>query len=254
LQSFTLQHPSQLSECNNELSLNSHLHEEVREHYRLLAPHYGSRANRTCEETYLRLVRRFLGKTRSVLEVGTGSNGLIDRLESRLGVGCDLSLDMLRARSARNSARYVVAAGEELPFPDGQFDGLFLINVLEHVASVQAALEEAARVLRPDGMLVAVTPNGNWEFWLDLAERWKLKLPEGPHTFLTPRALRGLVEQQFEVVRHNTLLVFPAGSPAVAALVDKIAFCSSFHRGFFQFVAARKRSAESQHRIVAHSS
>jgi SAM-dependent methyltransferase len=226
------------------VSHNNH-HLEVREHYRLLAPAYGARANQTCEHTYLRWVRKFLERQRRVLEVGGGSSRLIGQLQSRFAVGCDLSVDMLRAHSRGEQFRYVVAAGEDLPFPDAYFDGMFLVNVLEHVASVEAVLEEAARVLRPDGMFVAITPNGNWEFWLDLAERWNLKLPEGPHSFLTPHRLRSLVRRQFEVIQHRTILMLPAGPPALAAFVDRITCCALFHGGFFQVIAAQKREPAS---------
>jgi SAM-dependent methyltransferase len=134
-----------------------------------------------------------------------------------------------------------VAAGETLPFRDAQFDGLFLINVIEHVADLEAVLRECARVLDEDGLWLAITPNGNWEFWLDLAERWSLKIPEGPHTFLTPQRLRLCAQNWFEVLEHRTFLVLPVGPPGLAGFIDSITFCAAFGGGFFQFVVAKKR-------------
>jgi ubiquinone/menaquinone biosynthesis C-methylase UbiE len=186
-------------------------------------------------------VKQFLGTRRSLLEVGSGGDDLLDRLGSPLAVACDLSLDMLRARSGRQVSQCVAAAGETLPFRDARFDGLFLINVLEHVADLEAVLRECARVLQDDGIWLTITPNGNWESMLDLAERWSLKIPEGPHRFLTPRQLRGSVQDWFDVIEHRTFLVMPAGPPGVAAFLDRVTCCNTLGGGFFQLVVAKKR-------------
>jgi SAM-dependent methyltransferase len=190
---------------------------------------------------YFKLLQRFLGSRRSLLEVGSGGNDLLGRLGSSFAVSCDLSFDMLRVRSNSQRSQCVVAAGEALPFRDAQFDGVFLINVLEHVTGLEAVLGECARVLEEDGIWLAVTPNGNWEFWLDLAERWSLKIPEGPHTFLTKQRLRLCVQQWFEVLEHRTFLVLPAGPLCLASFIDNITLCATLGGGFFQFVVAKKR-------------
>lgn len=216
---------------------------QVQDHYRQLAADYGARANQTCERTYCRLVQRFLTGRRRVLELGSGSSDLLDRLGSPLAVACDLSVDMLGMRR-RTETHCVAAAGEKLPFSDGLFDGLFHINMLEHVADVDAVVGECARVLQPEGLWLTVTPNGNWEYWLDLAEKWKLKIPEGPHSFLTTRQLRQAVEGPFEVVEHATFLILPAGPPRLAHWFDRLTFCSALGWGFFQYLAARRKSVQ----------
>jgi ubiquinone/menaquinone biosynthesis C-methylase UbiE len=215
---------------------------EVRDHYRALAPKYGAQANQTCERTYRRLVQRFMGRCDRVLELGSGSTDLLDGLGRPFAVASDLSADMLLARAPAPRVHRLVAAGERLPFPPASFDGLFSINVLEHVADLDATFRECARVLTDGGLWFAVTPNGNWEFWLDLAERWSLKIPEGPHSFLTTRHLLQKASNWFEVVEHRTFLVLPAGPPGLARLLDSVSCCSTLRWGFFQYLVARKRS------------
>jgi hypothetical protein len=83
-------------------------------HYRKLASQYKARANRTCARTHFRLVPEFPGTRRSLLEVGSGADDVLNRLESRLSAACDLSLDMLLARSRPQGLRRVVAAEEML--------------------------------------------------------------------------------------------------------------------------------------------
>jgi len=58
--------------------------------------------------------------------------------------------------SVNPATRRVVGRGEHLPFADGVFDGIWSAFVFRNLDSVQMTLAEAARVLRPGGMLVVV--------------------------------------------------------------------------------------------------
>lgn len=64
---------------------------------------------------------------------------------------------------------------EEAAYPNAAFDVVTLWDVLEHVADVRATLQEAARILKPGGLLVFSVPNpasmearlfgGSWVGW-----------------------------------------------------------------------------------------
>jgi len=103
---------------------------------------------------------------RDVLDVGCGEGWLARRLASAgaRAVGLDPSAAALeRARGddpSDEAVRYVEGAAEALPFADGSFDVVIFFNSLHHVApeSMDAALGEAARVLRGDGRLYVQEP------------------------------------------------------------------------------------------------
>lgn len=59
-----------------------------------------------------------------------------------------------------------VADAHHLPFPDASFDGIFLIDVLHHLADPKQFLAEVARVLRPGGRLAMVEPGITPLSWL----------------------------------------------------------------------------------------
>ena len=63
------------------------------------------------------------------------------------------------ARSRGSSARFVRGDLERLPFAARSFDTVTSFQVIEHLADPRAYLEEIARVLAPDGVLLLSTPN-----------------------------------------------------------------------------------------------
>lgn len=109
-------------------------------------------------------------KPRRVLEVGGGEGELADRIQE-LGVelvGIDQSDGMVAEQRARGiDAR--VGDVQDLPFEDGEFDVAVAAWMLYHVPDLDRGLAELVRVLKPDGVLVAVTNSVE-----HLRELWEL--------------------------------------------------------------------------------
>jgi demethylmenaquinone methyltransferase/2-methoxy-6-polyprenyl-1,4-benzoquinol methylase len=90
---------------------------------------------------------------------GTGRSSLHLRpLVGRL-VLCDFSLPMLRQAQAKGGMELVQARAEELPFLDGAFDRVMVIDALHHFFDQPAAIREFIRVLKPGGRLVIEEPD-----------------------------------------------------------------------------------------------
>jgi SAM-dependent methyltransferase len=91
-----------------------------------------------------------------ILDLGAGA-GRIGRAFCRAGddyVGVDLSMGMLREFAAHEwGARLVQADGARLPFRDGTFDAVLLVQVLSGARAWRGLLSEAMRVLLPCGAL-----------------------------------------------------------------------------------------------------
>lgn len=100
------------------------------------------------------------------LDVGCGA-GFISEELARAGfevTGIDpspVAIDAARSHAVVSGLdiRYVVGAGERLPFADGSFDVAFCCDVLEHVSDVERVVAEIARVLRPGGAFLYDTIN-----------------------------------------------------------------------------------------------
>lgn len=103
-----------------------------------------------------------LERVGNLLDIGTGSGRVLKALAPHVesAVGIDISSDMLTvARSNLASAglgNVMVRHGDmyRLPFADGAFDTVTIDNVLSDARWPERALREAARTLRPGGVLL----------------------------------------------------------------------------------------------------
>ncbi len=97
-----------------------------------------------------------------VLDVGCGTGAFLARLLHRhpdqQAAGVDVSEGMLAAARAKLTShphvRLAHAPAEALPFDDASFDVGVGASAFHYVPTPEAALAEAARVLRPGGRLV----------------------------------------------------------------------------------------------------
>jgi len=108
----------------------------------------------------------------SVADVGCGAGLLAAELMARGASVVGVEPDPVQAEKNRTQSRsglsFVQASAEELPFGQGTIDGVFFFRSLHHVPADQmdAALAEAARVLKPSaGFLCVVEPGTSGNFF-----------------------------------------------------------------------------------------
>jgi len=174
-------------------------------------------------------------RDRDVLDVGCGEGLLVRRLASAGArvVGLDPSAVALerarRAEPSGTSTRFVAGTAEALPFPDTSFDTVVFFNSLHHVPleSMDAALAEAARVLRPNGVLYVQEPLAEGSFFelmvlvedetrvRDAAQEALRRALEGDFVELDRRdVLLSVRHDDFEAFRDRMLTVEPARAAA----------------------------------------
>jgi 2-polyprenyl-6-hydroxyphenyl methylase/3-demethylubiquinone-9 3-methyltransferase len=105
---------------------------------------------------------------RDVLDVGCGAGYLANDLAARghRVTGIDLSADALavaRGHDRTRSVDYVVGDACALPFGDARFDAVCAMDLLEHVTAPDQVIAQAARVVRPGGLVFFHTFNRTWQ-------------------------------------------------------------------------------------------
>jgi SAM-dependent methyltransferase len=94
-----------------------------------------------------------------LLDAGCGSGRTLDDL-ARYGrvSGIDLSTAAIDATRRRGHTDVHLAPVEEIPFPDGTFDVVTCLDVIEHTRDDRATLAELRRVTRPAGLALVTVP------------------------------------------------------------------------------------------------
>ncbi len=132
------------------------------------------------EQALLALLPKRIGR---LLDIGTGTGRLLELLADRcdFALGLDASRDMLALARARLAERAIAAHCTvrqadmyRLPLPDAGFDAVTLQMLLHYAEDPAAALAEAGRVLKPEGLLLVVdlAPHGRAELLSKQAHRW----------------------------------------------------------------------------------
>lgn len=96
-----------------------------------------------------------------VLDLGCAFGFGTRLLEARYDTyGHDLSWEYIqRARRASNRSTFTCGPADDIQYPDAYFDGVLLLDVLEHVPDTESVIREIARILRPGGQLIVSVPN-----------------------------------------------------------------------------------------------
>jgi ubiquinone/menaquinone biosynthesis C-methylase UbiE len=127
------------------------------------------------EQTYwwhlgrLRIIQTYIKKAvgrkknLKILNVGCGTGGTIDMLESFGAVdNVDTSEDALTFMRQKGYANLFKVNDVQLPFEDETYDMVGAFDVLEHIEDENGALKEWRRVLKPGGAVVLTVPAYQW--------------------------------------------------------------------------------------------
>lgn len=122
---------------------------------------YDLRRFRVCAEVIVPLLP---DKQTRILEIGCGTGGLLGLLKVQ-GFehvqGVDPSPACAATAQQLHQVSVTAAKFSSLPFPDGSFDCIILVGVLEHVHALTEAIATVSALLAPGGLLYVVVPDAS---------------------------------------------------------------------------------------------
>ena len=151
----------------------------------------------------LREPHRLAPPPAAVLDLGCG-NGFVVRKMTRMGYevyGCDIIPSLIRYHQEHTpEASFALCVpGEELPYEADRFDCIVCSEVIEHVYDVKGFLQELARCLKTNGVLLLTTPyHGILKLLLvTLSRNFERHFnPAGDHIrFFSPRSLADSLQE-----------------------------------------------------------
>lgn len=137
-----------------------------------------------------------------LLDVGAGANTLVKRYGN--GVGVDV-FDW-------GGGALVVEDSSKLPFPDKEFDTVTFLACLNHIPYREAALREAHRLLRDDGLLLITMINpvlgyiGHKIFWWYSEDKVRGMQPGEVDGLWSSELTELCGRAGFDVVEHKTFV------------------------------------------------
>lgn len=145
------------------------------------------------------IASEWIEKDDVLLDIGCNDGLFLSRAAPRCrsAWGIDIDQELLRrASTSYPNIGFRYASADRLPFPDGSFSVISMLDVLEHLPDAKAALREVDRVLRPGGRLIISVPHKGTFGFVD-AQRSSL--------FAAGR--RTLLGKRDEVLEHRHFLL-----------------------------------------------
>ncbi|MGM0673448.1 MAG: class I SAM-dependent methyltransferase [Spirochaetota bacterium] len=147
-----------------------------------------------------------LNGARRFLDVGCATGMLLEHMKDRGWnvQGVEICEPAARYGIDHRGVAIKVATLEESTLTAGSFDVVHLSHLIEHVPDPRLFLEEAARVTKPGGYLVLVTPDLSGFQARLFGRRWRSAIADHLHLF-SYRIIRTLLaDAGFEVVKKRS--------------------------------------------------
>ncbi|MBT3392006.1 MAG: class I SAM-dependent methyltransferase [Chloroflexi bacterium] len=129
------------------------------DHFSILAPVYEKFIQPKPPEYLWELAK--LPTSGALLDAGGGTGRVAQFMSAKASqvVVADLSFDMLRQAKQKDRLLATCSHSERLPFADGYFERIIMIDALHHVCDQEETARELWRVLAPGGYLVIEEPD-----------------------------------------------------------------------------------------------
>ncbi len=178
-----------------------------------------------------RIARYHVAPGSRVIEIGCGAGDLLAALQPSVGVGIDLSPEMVRcARDKYPHLRFEALAAEKADFKGEQFDYIILSDLLPFTFDILALFERLRPLCHARTRLIINMHSRLWQPILSVAEWLGMKYRQPTLNWVTVEDVSNLLQLAgFEVVQTDSRILLPKRIP----LLNR--FCNSVLAPFKPF-------------------
>ncbi len=198
------------------------------------------------ETNYLGLLNRPVG---SVLEVGCGSGDRLALLQKKgwTVLGQDIDPKAAQYAASKHQLKIFSMPVDELPIEPKSMDAIVLSHVIEHVHEPQLMIQQILKYLKPNGVIVLITPNSNsiirklfGRFWIHTEHpRHLILFNKKNFSSIVPDSLKNYVSVETTPgnAQFTALYSFEIWLRGFYNLQNKTYFISNIVAGFLQLLA-----------------
>jgi SAM-dependent methyltransferase len=175
---------------------------------------------------YHKLMRRYyqflVPSGMRILELGCGHGDMLASLKPSIGVGIDLSGEMLRIAIKKHPGlKFIQADAHELPIKE-KFDVIILSDLVNDLWDVQSIFEELRHFAHPQTRLIINFFNNLWRIPLSIAKRMGLGFDTLEQNWFSPHDINNLLEiSGFDVINSRSVILFPFQIPILSCLANR---------------------------------
>jgi ubiquinone/menaquinone biosynthesis C-methylase UbiE len=187
--------------------MDAKLKGEVKRHFEKIAPKYDvyKSRNKFYYNRLSKVLKELINPNSTVLDIGCGTGTLLASINPKLGVGVDISRNMIRIAKQkyrdRKNLSFVEGDAEFLPL-NKKFDYIVMIDLIEHLDDVFNTFENLQRYCSPKTKIIISSINPLWSVPLHVLEKLNLKMPEGVHNWISIEDIKNILTPTgFDIVK-----------------------------------------------------
>lgn len=211
----------------------------VEKHFDKVAKGYDYYKNKNSfyYENLKKLLKSLIPPNKNVFEFGCGTGDLLASLNPKNGIGYDISSEMIEIAKSKHGSQknlhffhhspstihHSPSTIHQSPFTiHHPPDYIFMSDVIEHLENPQEVFTQISKLMDKNTKFIITMANPIWEPTLMIAEKLKLKMPEGPHTRRTTGNLKLLIKNsKLKLVKHDYALLVPVKIPLITNFANK---------------------------------
>ncbi|HLO91032.1 MAG TPA: glycosyltransferase [Lentimicrobium sp.] len=157
-----------------------------------------------------------------VLEIGCGTGFLLNELKPSIGVGIDISAEMVRIASEKYPHLTFYRQDAEALDLNDKFDYVIISDTLGYLEDIQKAFASLKAVCTSETRIIINYHNFFWEPFLSLAQSLNLKMPHKRLNWLNRSDVVNLLSLEgFDVVKTGKRYLMPLYIPLISWFLNK---------------------------------